>query len=64
MFGTLISPVYTPSLEGSILAYTSSQGINREKYKLKHESMKCRLLREINTFPAIHSLIGRFLFVF
>ena len=53
-------------MAGNIIVYTPSQGTNKEKYsyRIKHQRLKCRLWREINTFTSIPSLIGRVLSIF
>ena len=54
------------SLAGNIIVYTPDQGTNREKY-FNHiicQREKCRLWREINTFPSISSLTDRVFSIF
>ena len=52
--------LYTFSLPRSIFVYTPDKGTNRDKYfnQINYEDKKCRLWREMNTFPSISSLIG------
>ena len=43
------------------MVYTPDQGTNREKYfnHINYQTERCRLWREINTFPSIPSLTDR-----
>ena len=55
-----MSPTWAFSLAGNRIVYTPSQGTNREKNfnQINYKDKRCRLWREINTFPSISSLLG------
>ena len=54
------------SLARNTIVYTPDQGTNREKYfnHIIYQRERCRLWREINTFPSISSLTDRVFSIF
>ena len=65
-FSTFISTFYSFYSAENISVCTPSQGTKRENYsyEIQHQMLKCRLWREINTYPSISSLKGRLLPIF
>ena len=63
---TFVSPIYTFSLAGNIIAYTPIRGTNSEDYfnHIIYKRKKIRLWREINSSPSISYFRDRVFSIF